>query len=39
MAIGAVIRHYYNVRHRGMNLWPLLGVAAAGLVALALVLR
>ena len=39
MAIGALVRHYYNVRHRGMNLWPLLGLAAAGVVALALVLR
>ena len=39
MAIGALIRHYYNVRHRGMNLWPLLGIAAAGIVAIALVLR
>jgi len=39
MAIGAVVRHYYNLRHRGLNVWPLLGVAAAAIVALALVLR
>jgi uncharacterized membrane protein len=39
MAIGALIRHYFNVRHRGLNLWPLLGIAAAGLVAMALILR
>jgi uncharacterized membrane protein len=39
MAIGALVRHYFNVRLRGLNLWPLLGVAAAGIVALALILR
>jgi uncharacterized membrane protein len=39
MAIGGVIRHYFNMRLRGLNLWPLLGVAAAGIVAIALVLR
>ncbi len=39
MAIGALIRHYFNLRHRGLNAWPILGVAAAGLVALALLMR
>jgi uncharacterized membrane protein len=39
MAIGALVRHYFNVRHRGLNLWPILGIAAAGIVAIALVIR
>jgi uncharacterized membrane protein len=39
MAVGATIRHYFNLRHRGLNVWPILGVAAAGLVAIALILR
>jgi uncharacterized membrane protein len=39
MAIGALVRHYFNVRHRGLNLWPILGLAAAAIVALALVIR
>ena len=33
MAIGALTRHYFNLRHRGLNVWPILGVAAAGIVA------
>jgi uncharacterized membrane protein len=39
MAIGALTRHYFNLRHRGMNVWPILGVAGAGLVAVALLIR
>jgi len=39
MAIGAVIRHYFNLRHRGINAWPILVLAGAGLLATALVLR
>jgi uncharacterized membrane protein len=39
MAIGAVVRHYFNLRHRGINAWPILGVAAAGVLAVALLIR
>jgi uncharacterized membrane protein len=39
MAIGALVRHYFNLRHRGLNAWPILGVAAAGIVTLALLIR
>jgi uncharacterized membrane protein len=39
MAIGALVRHYFNLRHRGLNVWPILGIAAAGIVAIAIVLR
>ena len=39
MAIGALTRHYFNLRHRGLNVWPILGLAAAGIVALALLIR
>ena len=39
MAIGALTRHYFNLRHRGLNVWPILLVAAAGIVAVALVIR
>ena len=39
MAIGAVVRHYFNLRHRGLNVWPILLVAAAAIVALALLLQ
>jgi uncharacterized membrane protein len=39
MAIGAVTRHYFNLRHRGINAWPILGAAAAGLLAVALLIR
>jgi uncharacterized membrane protein len=39
MAVGALVRHYFNLRHRGLNLFPLLGVAAAAIVAIALALR
>jgi uncharacterized membrane protein len=39
MAIGALTRHYFNLRHRGMNAWPILGVAAGGLLAVAVLIR
>jgi uncharacterized membrane protein len=39
MAVGALVRHYFNLRHRGLNVWPLLGIAAAAIVAIAIVLR
>jgi hypothetical protein len=28
-----------GVRHRGLNVWPILGLAAAAVVAMAIVLR
>jgi uncharacterized membrane protein len=39
MAIGALIRHYFNLRLRGLNVWPVLVAAAAALVVVALVIR
>jgi uncharacterized membrane protein len=39
MVIGALTRHYFNLRHRGINAWPILGIAAGGLLAVALVIR
>ena len=39
MAIGVIVRHYFNLRLRGLNVWPLLGVAGAGIVAIALIIR
>jgi uncharacterized membrane protein len=39
MALGALIRHYFNLRHRGLNVWPILGLAAAGFIAIALLIR
>jgi uncharacterized membrane protein len=39
LAIGALTRHYFNLRHRGLNAWPILGVAAGGMLAVALLLR
>jgi uncharacterized membrane protein len=39
MALGALTRHYFNLRHRGINAWPILGVVAAGIVTIALVIR
>jgi uncharacterized membrane protein len=39
MAIGALVRHYFNLRHRGLNVWPILGLAAAGILAIAIVMR
>jgi uncharacterized membrane protein len=39
MAIGALTRHYFNLRQRGLNVWPILLAAAAGIVALAILLK
>ena len=39
LAIGALTRHYFTLRHRGLNVWPILGLAAAGIVALAILIR
>ena len=39
MAIGALTRHFFNLRHKGQNAWWILAVAAAGIVALAIWLR
>src|SRR5205823_3117216 len=39
MAIGAWTRHFFNLRHRGRNAWWILGISAAGIVALAIWLR
>jgi uncharacterized membrane protein len=39
MSLGALTRHYFNLRHRGLNVWPILIVAAAGIVAIALLAR
>jgi uncharacterized membrane protein len=39
MALGALVRHYFNLRHRGLNVWPVLGLAAAGILAVALLIR
>jgi uncharacterized membrane protein len=39
MAIGALTRHYFNLRLRGLNVWPVLGLAAAGVIAVALIIR
>jgi uncharacterized membrane protein len=39
MALGALTRHYFNLRHSGRNPWWILAIAAAGTVALAIVIR
>jgi uncharacterized membrane protein len=39
MAIGALTRHFFNLRHTGRNAWWILAVAAAGLVGLVIWLR
>jgi uncharacterized membrane protein len=39
MAIGALTRHYFNLRHRGLNVWPILVVSAAALLTLALLIE
>ena len=39
MALGVLVRHYFNLRHSGGNPWWILAAAAAGLVAVALVIR
>ena len=39
MAIGAWVRHFFNLRHRGRNVWWIPATAALALVALAFALR
>jgi uncharacterized membrane protein len=39
MAIGAWIRHYFNLRHTGRNFWPIPVTAALGILILALAIR
>src|SRR3954464_11715046 len=39
LAIGALVRHYFNLRHRGLNVWPILGLAGACVLAVALLTR
>jgi uncharacterized membrane protein len=39
MALGALTRHFFNVRHSGKSPWWILGLAAAGTVALAIAIR
>ena len=39
MAIGAWVRHFFNLRHRGRDAWWILASAAIGLAALAIWLR
>jgi uncharacterized membrane protein len=39
MALGALVRHYFNLRHTGRNAWWILAVAAAGTLALAIAIR
>ena len=39
MAVGGLIRHYFNLRHRGLNVWPVLGLAGAAVLAVALAIR
>jgi uncharacterized membrane protein len=39
MAVGALVRHFFNRRHSGRILWWIPAVAAAALVAIALAIR
>jgi uncharacterized membrane protein len=39
MAIGAWVRHFFNLRHRGKNAWWILVTAGVALVALAFAVR
>jgi uncharacterized membrane protein len=39
MALGALTRHYFNLRQQGLNVWPILVVAGAGILAIALLIR
>jgi uncharacterized membrane protein len=39
MAVGAWIRHYFNLRHRGLNVWPIPVSAGVALVAIALAIK
>jgi mono/diheme cytochrome c family protein len=39
MAIGAWIRHFFNLRHKGESKWWILGTAAAAIALLAVLIR
>jgi uncharacterized membrane protein len=39
MATLAVVRHYFNLRHRGWNVWPILLAGAAALALIAWLVR
>jgi uncharacterized membrane protein len=39
MALGALTRHYFNLRHRGRDAWWILAAAAAGVIAVAVLIR
>ena len=39
MALGALTRHYFNLRHSGRDAWWILALAAAGIVGLAVAIR
>jgi uncharacterized membrane protein len=39
MAVGAWVRHFFNLRHRGRNAWWILASAAAALAVIAIWLR
>jgi len=39
MAAGACVRHYFNLRHRGRNLWAIPVTAAVAVIAVALAIR
>jgi uncharacterized membrane protein len=39
MATTAFVRHYFNLRHRGWNVWPILAVGAAALAGIAWAIR
>jgi uncharacterized membrane protein len=39
MVLGALVRHFYNRRHAGKNLWWIPAVVTAGIVLLAILLR
>jgi uncharacterized membrane protein len=39
MVVGAVVRHYFNLRHQGWNVWPLLLASGAALAAVAWLIR
>jgi uncharacterized membrane protein len=39
MALGAWTRHYFNLRHRGVNAWAIPATAALGVLVLAAVIR
>jgi uncharacterized membrane protein len=39
MVLGALVRHFYNLRHAGTNLWWIPAVVGAAIVVLAILLR